>query len=285
MSEILLVNSPREKQPYLVNPANPWKAITIPKHRYAVWQDKKTKRFAKAPAWAEKTKGSFLKKHHLGKKKKISRKSKAGHRKVVARRAVRRITAPVPAAFTRTMTRQMEVLGGLRKAPGIKRSHKTMKTRKTRKARKAHRKTRRNPFNFKGFAKGFVKTDMLIDGALVAGGMFASKMAMDFAASKVAFLATPTGKIIGRVALGGLVKMSDKVGVPSRYANMLAIGVIAPAVLDIAEMVLPMVGYKGGVRLLESGYMPDAPQGQIASGYMPDAPQGGVAAGEFNFSE
>lgn len=283
MSEILLVNSPREKQPYLVNPANPWKAITIPKHRYAVWQDKKTKRFAKAPAWAEKTLGSFKKKHHLGKKKtKISRKSKAGHRKAAARRAARKTIAPL---FVRPMVKQMEVLGGLRKAPAIKRSHKTMKTRKTRKARKAHRKTRRNPFSVKGFAKGFIKTDMLIDGALVAGGMFASKMAMDFAASKVAFLATPTGKIIGRVALGGLVKMTDKVGVPTRYANMLAIGVIAPAVLDIAEMVLPMVGYKGGVRLLESGYMPDAPQGQIASGYMPDAPAGGVAAGEFNFSE
>ena len=115
---------------------------------------------------------------------------------------------------------------------------------------------------------------MLVNGAYVAGGMFASKLIMDFAGARVAFLSTPTGKIVGRVLGGTLVSQSHRLGVPKQAANMMAIGFIAPAVLDVAEMVLPRLGYTGGVRLLSSGYMPTR---QLESGYMPDVD--GVGSG------
>jgi hypothetical protein len=240
--------------------------------------------------WAKKRKHSFETKHHLGKKAKVAhRKTRKGHKKAVARRHFKRVSVPsvsMPskAAIAMEMSIQRQ-LKNLKTRKGRK-GAKTMKSRKhsARKGhRKSYRKTRRNPFSLKGFTKGFVQTDMLVDGALVAGGMFASKMAMDFAAGKVAFLATPIGKIAGRVVLGGATKMLlPKVGLSDRKANMVAIGVIAPAVLDLAEMILPRLGYTGGVRLLSAGYMPDV-AGRLSSGYMPDVQ--GMEAGEFNFSE
>jgi len=292
---ILLVNPMRKKQPYLVNPptGNPWRAISVPKHRYAVWQDRESGRFAKPPKAALARKRSFQKAHHI-KIKPLARKLKAAAKRVKRKlkRAVKKAapsvapakkvsvkSKPSRAKGARKMARRKTARKGRKTRrndwPGQPRRHRAAAKKGWRRGHKIGRKlVRRNP---PAFALGqFVpKTDMLVDGAYVAGGMFASKILIDFVGARVPLLSTPVGKIVGRVFGGTLVSQSYRVGVPKNAANMLAIGFIAPAVLDVAEMVLPRLGYAGGVRLLGAGYMPV--RSQIEGGYMPDVE--GVGSG------
>ena len=259
----MLINEPRKKQPYLVNPANPWRKITVPKHRFAVWQDKKTHRFAKPPAWAIARAPKMWKKHH-GKKaktaRKVSRKSHKGRKRV----ARRRLSSFKPADI-KAMERQFIQLS----SPKRKTRRKSQKgAKKIMKHRKSSRKSHRNPFNFKGAMRGFADTGMLIDGSLVVGGMIATTLAMDYASSKIAFLSTPIGKGLGKLGLAFLVKQGGKFAkINSRYTNMLALGVIVSAVKDVSEIILPKIGYTGGVKLLglNSGYA--GPQMLGSSGY------------------
>lgn len=169
-----------------------------------------------------------------------------------------------------------------------RKTHRKSRSIKMAKRRKSHsRKSHRNPFSpagIMGTAKGLFSADLLIDGGLVAVGMIASKYAVDFASGKVAFLATPYGRIGSRVVLGmGALASGKYIG--KRYAEPIALGFIAPAILDVVEMVLPALLPAGGVKLLESGYMPDV-QSQVSleQGYMPDVSStlsGGQAGNEF----
>lgn len=278
MNSLMLINEPRRKQPYLVNPVNPWRKITVPKHRFAVWQDKKTKRFAKAPAWALAKAPTLWKKNHKKAAKKVSRKSHKGHRKVHARR----VSAFKPADI-RAMERQFIQLSGVTKQ---KKGAKKIMKHSRKHTRRTHRKTRHNPFSVKGAMKGFIDTNMLIDGSLVIGGMVATTVAMDFASSKVAFLSTPLGKGLGKLGLAFLVKQGGKMAkVNPRYTNMLALGVIVSAVKDVGEIILPKLGYTGGIKLLglNSGYA--GPSMLASSGYAgPANPSLSVGGGDDSYA-
>jgi hypothetical protein len=285
MNSLMLINSPRKKQPYLVNPVNPWRKITVPKHRFAIWQDNKSKRFAKPPAWA------LSKKPHFRKRKiKLSRKSHTGHKYLLTKRHTR-IISPFKPTDIKAMERQFIRLSSHR--PKSHKGAKSMKTRHHRKhAVKHHRKHRRthsNPFSLKGMTRGFADTGMLIDGSLVVGGMLVTTLAMDFASSKVAFLSTPVGKGLGKLGVAFLVQQGGKMlKINSRYTNMIAIGVIASAVKDVAEIVLPKLGYTGGVKLLGFGSGYGGPQlpSLSSTGYSPDntLASGDESDGDFAFS-
>lgn len=149
-------------------------------------------------------------------------------------------------------------------------------------AKRRHHKTRRNPLAaISRMTKGFVNTNLLMDGSLVAGGMIASKFAVDFASTKFAFVATPVGRIATRVVLGSAVLLGGKKW--GKYTEPLALGFIAPAVVDLVTMLVPAgLLPSGGVQMLQAGYLPDVPRSQVSleQGYMPD-----VAESSFGFSE
>lgn len=258
----------RKKQPYLVNPVNPWRKITVPKHRFSIFKDAKSGQFSKPPTWALNRKPKI-------KKLKLSRKSKIVHKHLLAKRHIKKISALKPLNL-KAMKRQF-----IKLSPHKVKSHKGVIHMKHRKShRKSHRRTRHNPFSLKGMAKGFADTGMLIDGSLVIGGMIGTTIGMDFAASKIAFLSTPIGKGLGKLGLAFLVKTGGKyLKIQPRYTNMVALGVIVSAVKDVAEIVLPKIGYTGGVKLLglASGYSPETSQGLASTGYSPDLAAGGEA--------
>jgi hypothetical protein len=157
----------------------------------------------------------------------------------------------------------------------VVKSHRRIGAKIMAKRRKSRKISHKNPFKgILGKAKGFVSTDLLIDGALVAVGMTVSKFGLDFAAAKVPFLATPYAKLGTRLAGGFGVLYAGK-WIGKRYAEPIALGFIAPAVLDVVEMVLPNLLPAGGVKMLASGYMPDV-QAQVSleQGYMPDVQSG-----------
>jgi hypothetical protein len=160
----------------------------------------------------------------------------------------------------------------IRKAVKITRSHRRITMAKRHKKSRKHA-SHKNPFSLKsmmGTAKGFISTDLLIDGSLVAVGMVASKYGVEFAAGRLPFLATPYGKLGSRLLLGFTALYSGK-WIGKRYAEPIALGFIAPAILDVVEMTVPRLLPAGGVKLLESGYMPDVRSSvSLEQGYMPD---------------
>ena len=294
MASLLMVNPHRrKKQSYLLNPVNPFETISYPAHKTEMFRIAKTGVFKKMKTKKHKAKAKHKKPAMLAAVKKILRTHKRKHivkhhKKISHKAAPKRVTAKRKAHKRRKASKLGAILAkpfapGKIKLFGPTGQILSKKGGSTMARRKSHKKhTRRNPFNLKGMTKGFLDTNLLIDGSLVAGGMLASKFAIDFAASKVAFLATPTGKLIARVGLGMGVLFSGKY-IGKRYAQPLALGFIAPAVLDAVSMIVPAnLLPAGGVQRLNAGYMPDIPGSTVSleQGYMPD-----VAEQSFGFSE
>lgn len=283
MSSLLMVNPmKRKKQSYLLNPANPFEQVHVPAHSFKAFRSGKTGKFAKT----KKRKNPLAKAMKKAFRKKVAKKISRKHVKRTIKRAVKRGARK---AFRAKLAKPLAPRPGMIKLFGP--SGSVLKSIKIRKggsimARRKHRKARKhiNPFNLKKLSKGFVNTNLLMDGALVAGGMVASQFVMNFAASKIPYVATPLGKIISRVVLGsGVLMLAPKVGLKSRFAGPLALGFIAPAVVDAVSMVAPAgLLSAGSVKLLEAGYMPDVAQGTVSleQGYMPD-----VQETSFGFSD
>ncbi|MEM5806971.1 MAG: hypothetical protein QW474_01125 [Candidatus Aenigmatarchaeota archaeon] len=77
-------------------------------------------------------------------------------------------------------------------------------------------------------------SNLLIDGALIVAGITAGKFLMDNIVTKVKFLEKPAMKIGGQIVLGSAIYLigSQFKKVPMRYVNLLALGIIAPAISD-----------------------------------------------------
>ena len=277
----------RRKQSYLLNPANPMETVHFPARDSRMFRVGTTGVFGRKKKTAMKKKSHHKKSHkkslikrlasklvrklhrkhakrvvHHKRKHpvKISRKVHKAKRKA-ARKAVKK-TSHNPRRMARRIKRM------IRRNPMAKRRH--------------HRHVRRNPLaGLSRMTKGFVNTNLLMDGSLVAGGMIASKFAVDFAAAKIAFVATPVGRIVTRVVLGSAVLFGGKKW--AKYTEPLALGFIAPAAVDLITMLVPAgLLPAGGVQMLQAGYLPDVPRSQVSleQGYMPD-----VAEQSFGFSE
>jgi len=292
MSSLLMVNPHRrKKQSYLLNPANPFETVNVGAHKFTAKYSKKTGRFMKkrknplkklAKKLARKHKLVKTAKRHVAKRhvaRKISRKVV----RRVKRSSRRSAKTALKALLAKPLARSVSLFGPSGKVIKTVKRHSNKGG--SNMARRKHRKSRKhsNPFNLKKLSKGFVDTNLLMDGALVAGGMVASQFVINFAASKIPYVATPLGKIIARVALGSGVLMGSKYIGGKRYAGPLALGFIAPAVVDAISMVVPAgMLPAGSVKLLEAGYMPDVAQGTVSleQGYMPD-----VQETSFGFSD
>lgn len=281
MSSALLINPLRRRQPYLVNPVNPPVWIDYPARRTKLF------RYAEGTFGAPKMKKhpflkvakKLTKKAKRTLRKAVTSKARKAHKKVhkavkrrVARKAVRRhirraVSKPRISPIKAVVVAKLKTV----------RRIKTMAKRKSRRAHRSHR----NPFSLQNMTKGMVSTELLLDGSLVAGGMVASKFVMDFAASKMAFMANPIAKIVGRVVLGSVVIMGKKFIGGDKYAKPLAIGFIAPAVLDVVTMVVPANLLPAGGVKMEAGYLPDIAPSQVSleQGYMPDVADQSVSFG------
>lgn len=298
MGNMLFVNPRRRilgrrKQSYLLNPHNPMEMIHYPARKKKLWRSpisgvfggparKRLEILGMRETEKELMKISKRKHPFLKVAKKITHKKRRAHKKL--HKAVKRhvIVKAVKKHLERKATPKRSRPSPIKAVvKAIRKSHRRTKTMAK---RKSHRRARRhsNPFSLKGMTKSLVSTELLIDGSLVAGGMVASKFVMDFAASKMAFLASPIGKIAGRVVLGSLVIFGKKYIGGDRYAKPLAIGFIAPAVLDLVTMVVPAGLLPAGGVTMQAGYLPDVARSQVSleQGYMPD-----VQEGSFGFSE
>ena len=290
----------RRKKPYLVNPVNPM--VSLHPH-IRVWRDPTTgkfgdkKRKSKIVLSRRKLEHDLLHRaahipasyvagtHLLGAAGKVVRKvKKAKHTRTmhaaakaafVKRMALARKAKGLKKVVKHVIRRRKVARPAIHKAVKINRKHRRPIMAKRHKKSRKH--SRKNPFSLKGImgtAKGFVSTDLLIDGSLVAIGMVVSKYGLDFAGSKLPILSTPYGKLGTRLGLGFGVLYSGK-WIGKRYAEPIALGFIAPAILDVVEMVLPALLPAGGVKLLQSGYMPDVHSTvSLEQGYMPDVANG-----------
>jgi len=173
-----------------------------------------------------------------------------------------------------------------RKRKSRKGKRRKMKARKiTRKVtRRITRKVRRrqpfmNPMYVRNSLGGFISkregralVELMIDGALVVSGVTIGKLAMSQVSERVPFLQKPLGKFLGYFTLGSAVYLigSRMRQIPARYTNMLAIGILAPAITDIIDYAREQVGIKK--LAYADAYIPSeiAPESEQALGaYVP----------------
>ena len=271
----------RIKQPYIVNPIteNPYEMFTIPSRKVLA----KTSRAGKF----EKVVSLSKRKHH--KAKRISAKSfKKLLMKSSAKPKVAKRTHKVKRGHKisrKKLQKSFSVYKDLLKVSKMRMSKKDKAYKKhyklnpllvvnSRRKSMARRKSwrRRNPFISK-VQIGQV-SNLLIDGALIVGGIMAGKFLMDNI-SKIKFFEKPVMKVGGQIVLGSLVYLigSKIKKIPLRYTNLLALGIIAPAISDAVGMftkkgeVNPVseIGYEDEV----SAYLPDE-----TSAYIPETSSG-----------
>jgi len=273
----------RIKQPYIVNPIteNPYEMFTIPSRKVLA----KTSRAGKF----EKVVSLSKRRHH--KAKRISAKSfKRLLTKSSAKPKVAKRTHKVAKRGHKISRKKLQKSFGIYK--DLLKVSKMRMTKKDRAYKKhyklnpllvvnprrrksmARRKSwkRRNPF-ISRVQIGQV-SNLLIDGALIVGGIMAGKFLMDNI-SKVKFFQKPVMKVGGQIVLGSLVYLigSKIKKIPLRYTNLLALGIIAPAISDAVGMftkkgeVSPVseIGYEDEV----SAYVPDE-----TSAYIPETSSG-----------
>ncbi len=227
------------KQPYLVNPfrqSNPYEIFTVPKRimAYEVGSDGKfirgtkikSERKEKSKTISKKEFGKLFKKLKVEKKKKVSKKIKKSSKKKLVKKVKK---------SSKNFIRKNPILtiNPIRRV--------AMK-----------RKYRKNPI----IAKQQISEvkDIVISSAVVAGGIVIGKISSDFLASKVKFLSNPYAKIAGNIAIGSAVYLLGRniKAIPQRYVSLLAIGMIAPSLVELLDM---MKGKKAKVG--EIGYVND----------------------------
>ena len=257
----------REKQPYLVNPPlalNPFELLRVPARKLVAHTDSKG-RFTKV--------GDITKKRHH-KAKKISRKTAAGlfkkaaklkkaevkhifkrHHKAAkrvvkhAKKIVRRHTAKKVVRHTKrhlTASHKRAMQRG-RLAPSTRFMYDELRKRaglinpimlvnsKRRKSMK-----RRNPI-MKMLSGSEMKGvgQLALDGAVIVAGVTIGKLAIDKLAAQFPTLSSPIAKLGSHAVLATLVYVAGSrvKKIPARVVNMLAIGVLLPAVTDVVDMV------------------------------------------------
>jgi len=260
----------REKQPYLVNPPlalNPFEVLRVPARKLVAHTDSKgrftkvgditKKRHHKAKKISRKTAVRLFKKAAKLKKAEVKhlfkRKHKAAKRVVkhatkksapskTSKHAGHKISAKQQRAMQRgrlkPSTRMM--YDELRKAAGLSNPIMLVNSKHRRKSMK-----RRNPI-MKMLSGSEMKGvgQLAIDGAVIVAGVTIGKLAIDKLAAQFPTLSSPIAKLGSHAVLATLVYVAGSrvKKIPARVVNMLALGVLLPAVTDVVDMVKAKIG-------------------------------------------
>lgn len=249
----------RIKQPYLINPIteNPYEVFTTPSRRVVAQTDNKG-RFKKVVSISRKKKRkakkisksafsrlvSKLKKKRV---KKLHRRVIRKHKTYKRHKTYRKHSAHK--VHRKRLQKSFDVYKDLLKTSGLRMTKKDRAYKKKyhlnpllvvnphkRRKKMKSRKYRRNPFiTSKQF--GEVST-LLVDGAIIVGGIIGGKFIMD-KLSNVKMLQKPMVKIGAQIAIGSLIYILGKQTkkIPMRYVNLLALGMIAPAISDAVGLI------------------------------------------------